>query len=257
MSDFSVDMNSDLGEGFGAWSMGNDADVLPYVSSVSIACGYHAGDPEIMRKTVRLCAKAGVAVGAHVSYPDLMGFGRRSMACAPDEVYCYCLYQIGALAAFCRAEGVALRHVKPHGALYNQAARDERLADAIAAAVRDSGDEGVLLGLANSEFGKASMTRGIRFASEAFADRGYMKDGSLLPRSRPGAVIHSPDEAARRVVEMVTRGVVTAVDGTEIQLKPDSICFHGDTKEAVEMARAAREALVAAGVSVIPLREVL
>ena len=210
-----------------------------------------------MRKTVRLCAKAGIAFGAHVSYQDLMGFGRRNMSCGPDEVYCYCLYQIGALAAFCRAEGVTLQHVKPHGAIYNQAARDERLADAIAAAVRDSGDGVILLGLANSEFGKASMARGIRFASEAFADRGYMKDGSLLPRSRPGAVIHSPGEAARRVVGMATRGVVTADDGAEIQLKPDSICFHGDTKEAVEMARAAREALAAAGVSVRPLREVL
>jgi UPF0271 protein len=252
-----IDMNSDLGEGFGAWSMGDDRAVLASVSSANIACGYHAGDPSIMRKTVKLCADCGVAVGAHVSYPDLVGFGRRNMACSPDEVYDCCLYQIGALDAFCGAQGVKLQHVKPHGALYNQAAKDRRLADAVACAVRDAGRGVILMGLAGSEFAPAAEAAGVKFASEAFADRAYLKDGSLMPRSREGAVIHDAALAARRVVQMATKGTVIADDGSEIQFRPDTICLHGDTAEAVEMARAVRRALEAAEVEIKPLMEVL
>jgi UPF0271 protein len=251
-----IDMNSDLGEGFGAWSMGDDSAVLASVSSANVACGYHAGDPSIMRKTVKLCADRGVAVGAHVSYPDLAGFGRRNMACSPDEVYDCCLYQIGALDAFCGAQGVKLQHVKPHGALYNQAAKERRLADAVARAVRDAGGGLILMGLAGSEFGPAADEAGVRFASEAFADRAYLKDGSLMPRSREGAVIHNAALAARRVVRMATQGIVTADDGTDVRFRPDTICLHGDTAEAVEMAAAVRRALESAGVEVKPLREV-
>ena len=254
---FKIDMNSDLGEGFGAWSMGDDKEVLSSVSSANVACGYHAGDPSIMRETVKLCASKGVAVGAHVSYPDLVGFGRRDMACSPQEVYDYCLYQIGALNSFCRAQGVKLQHVKPHGALYNQAACDGKLAGAIAAAVKDSGDDLILLGLAGSEFAPAAKAAGVKFAAEAFADRAYQKDGSLMPRSREGSVIHDAALAARRVVQMVTKGTVTADDGSEIQFRPDSICLHGDTKEAVEMAAAIRSALEEAGVEIKPLRETM
>ena len=250
-----IDMNSDLGEGFGAWSIGDDKAVLSSVSSANVACGYHAGDPSIMRETIKLCAEQGVAVGAHVSYPDLLGFGRRNMACTPQEVYDYCLYQIGAMQGFCRIQGITLQHVKPHGALYNQAAVDRKLADAIAAAVKDAGSGILLMGLAGSQFAPAAEAVGIRFAAEAFADRAYLKDGSLMPRSRPGAVIHDAGLAARRVVQMVTRGTVTADDGSEIQFRPDTICLHGDTVEAVEMAAAVRKALENAGVEIRPLKE--
>ena len=255
MSAFVIDMNSDLGEGFGAWEMGDDEAVIALVSSANIACGYHAGDPSAMRRTVGICAERGVAVGAHVSYPDLLGFGRRNMACTPQEVYDYCLYQIGALSAFCLARGVALQHVKPHGALYNQAAKDAKLAEAVARAVRDSGDGIILMGLARSEFEPAAKGAGVRFASEAFADRAYMGDGSLMPRSMDGAVIHDAELSARRVLKMVTRGAVTAGDGTEVDLRPDTICLHGDSKDAVDMARAVRDALISAGVEIKPLKE--
>jgi UPF0271 protein len=250
-----IDMNSDLGEGFGAWCIGNDKAVLSSISSANVACGYHAGDPSIIRKTIKLCAEQGVAVGAHVSYPDLMGFGRRNMACTPQEVYDYCLYQIGSIQAFCRVQGVTLQHIKPHGALYNQAAADRKLADAIAAAVKDAGGGVLLMALAGSEFVSAAEAAGIGFAAEAFADRAYLKDGSLMPRSRQGAVIHDAGLAARRVVQMVTEGTVAADDGLQIQFRPDSICLHGDTAEAVEMAAAVREALEKAGVQIRPLKE--
>jgi UPF0271 protein len=252
-----IDMNSDLGEGFGTWTLGDDKAVLLSVSSANIACGYHAGDPSIMRKTVKLCVESGVAIGAHVSYPDLVGFGRRNMACGPQEVYDYCVYQIGALSAFCRAQGVALQHVKAHGAMYNQAAKDRKLADAIASAVKDSGDGLILMGLAGSEFDNAARDAKVKYAAEAFADRAYLRDGSLMPRSREGSVIHDAALAAKRVTQMVTKGTVTADDGTEVQLRPDTICLHGDTKEAVDMSAAVRAALEAAGVEIVSLREAL
>lgn len=257
MSTIRIDMNSDLGESFSSWVMGDDAAVLQSVSSANVACGFHAGDPQIMRKTVALCKKSGVAVGAHVAYPDLQGFGRRNMACSPEEVYTDCLYQIGALQAFCAAEGLALQHVKPHGALYNQAAKDRALADAIAAAVKDAGPGVILMGLPNTESEKAARAAGVAFASEGFADRAYMKDGSLMPRSQAGSVIHDVAFVAQRVVQMVTKGTVVAGDGAAIAFKPDTICLHGDTKEAVAMAAAVRKALEAAGVVITPLKEIL
>lgn len=245
-----MDLNSDLGEGFGAWNLGDDEAVLASVSSANVACGYHAGDPEVMLRTVRSAARRGVAVGAHPGYPDLIGFGRRNMVCSPNEVYAFSLYQIGALGAVCRASGVSLKHVKPHGALYNQAAKDPRLAEAIARAVKDAGDGLILLGLANSAFSEAAATAGVPFAAEAFADRTYRADGTLVPRGEPGAVIHDVGVASSRVVRMATEGVVEAVDGTLVALRPDSICLHGDTAEAVAMAAAVRKALEGAGVLV-------
>lgn len=252
-----IDLNSDIGESFGAYIMGDDNGVMKSITSANVACGFHAGDPSVLRKTVSLCAKAGVAVGAHPGYHDLAGFGRRNMACTSDEAYADCLYQIGALAAFCRANGVELQHVKPHGAMYNQAAKSPELADAIANAVKDAADGLILMGLANSEMERAALDAGILFAAEAFADRGYMPDGSLVPRSQPGAIIHDTELAARRVVRMATEGVVEAVDGTIVNFHPASVCMHGDTPEAVEMAAAVRKALEEAGVSIKNLREVV
>ena len=254
---YKIDLNSDIGESFGAYRMGDDAAVMDAVTSANVACGFHAGDQLVMNKTIKNCAAKGVAVGAHPGYPDLVGFGRRNMKCTPEEEYADCLYQIGALSAFCRANGLTLQHVKPHGAMYNQAAKDPELAKAIARAVKDFGENVILMGLANSEFEKAAKEIGIPFAAEAFADRGYMPDGSLVPRSQPGAIIHDVDEAAKRVVRMVTEGKVEAVDGTVINFRPQSICMHGDTPEAVEMAKTVRRELEAAGVKVTDLKEVV
>lgn len=254
---YKIDLNSDIGESFGAYCMGDDEAVMDAVTSANVACGFHAGDPLVMKKTIKNCAAKGVAVGAHPGYPDLVGFGRRNMKCTPEEEYADCLYQIGALSAFCRTNGLALQHVKPHGAMYNQAAKDPGLARAIARAVKDSGENIILMGLANSEFENAAKEMGVPFAAEAFADRGYMPDGSLVPRSQPGAIIHDVEEAAKRVVRMVTEGTVEAVDGTVINFRPQSVCMHGDTPEAVEMAKSVRKALEAAGVKVTNLKEVV
>lgn len=254
---YKIDLNSDIGESFGAYCMGDDEAVMDAVTSANVACGFHAGDPLVMKKTIKNCAAKGVAVGAHPGYPDLVGFGRRNMKCTPEEEYADCLYQIGALSAFCRTNGLTLQHVKPHGAMYNQAAKDPGLARAIARAVKDSGENIILMGLANSEFENAAKEMGVPFAAEAFADRGYMPDGSLVPRSQPGAIIHDVEEAAKRVVRMVTEGTVGAVDGTVINFRPQSICMHGDTPEAVDMAKTVRRELEAAGVKVTNLKEVV
>ena len=252
-----IDLNSDLGESFGAYTLGMDDDVMKSVTSANVACGFHAGDPEVMLTTVKLAAAAGVAVGAHPGHPDLQGFGRRTMACSPDETYAYCLYQIGALAAVCRSAGVRLQHVKAHGALYNQAAKDLALAKAIARATRDAADGLILLGLANSLFEQAALEEDVPFASEAFADRGYQADGTLVPRNKPGAMIEDLDAAAARVVRMATEGAVEAVDGTIVRMRPDSVCLQGDSPHAVAMAAAVRKALEGANIAVRPLSEVL
>lgn len=252
-----IDLNSDIGESFGSYTMGDDAAVMKSITSANVACGFHAGDPLVLKTTVELCSKMNVAVGAHPGYPDLSGFGRRNMACTPDEVYSDCLYQIGAVAAFCHANGLGLQHVKPHGAMYNQAAKSPELANAIAAAIKDAGGDLILMGLANSEFERAAAEKGVLFSAEAFADRAYMPDGSLVPRSKPGSVIHDPEQAARRVVRMATEGTVEAIDGTIINFRPASVCMHGDTPEAVEMAASVRKALETAGVSIKNLREVV
>lgn len=254
---FSVDLNSDLGESFGTYVLGHDRDVMKSISSANIACGFHAGDPQVMLKTVEEAVNSNVAVGAHPGYPDLMGFGRRNMACSADEVYAYCLYQVGAIQAACKARGASLQHVKPHGAMYNQAAKDLSLAEAIAQAVKDAGDDLILLGLANSSFEKAANKLDVPFAIEAFADRAYQADGSLVPRKQPGAVIHDIEIAAKRVIKMVTEGAIEAIDGTTIHLKPHSICLHGDTPSAVAMAATIRETLLKEGIAIRSIREVL
>jgi UPF0271 protein len=251
-----IDLNSDLGESFGAWTMGMDEDVMSRISSSNIACGWHAGDAGVMVKTVRAAKAKNVAVGAHPGYPDLLGFGRRNMTCTPDELYAYTLYQVGALQGICASEGLELQHVKPHGAMYNQAAKDPKLALAIVKAVKSVGKGIILMGLANSAFETAAREEGVPFASEAFADRGYMPDGSLVPRSQPGAFIHDPDEAAARMVKLVKEGAIETSGGQILKMKAHSICMHGDNPAAVKMAEVVRAAMEKNGIAVKNLFEI-
>ena len=245
-----IDINCDMGESFGAYEIGADDDVMPHITSANIACGFHAGDPRVMRTTVGNALAHGVAIGAHPGLPDLVGFGRRAMQVSPQEVYDLVIYQVGALSGFVRAAGAALRHVKPHGALYNMAVAQPALADAIARAVHDVDSDLVLFGLAGSGMLKAAERAGIAAASEAFADRNYLHDGALVPRSRPDALVTDPEEGVRRVLRMVREGVVADVDGEDIPIRPDTVCIHGDGPNAAPLARALREGLTAAGVKV-------
>lgn len=248
-----MDLNADLGESFGAWTLGDDARLVEHLTSANLACGFHAGDFRVMEATVALCREAGVAVGAQPGYPDLLGFGRRPLPFEPDEVESLVRYQIGALEAFCRAAGVEMQHVKPHGALYNQAAADPTLARAIARAVARFSRKLALFGLASSEpMAAAAADAGLRFVPEAFADRRYLPDGSLQPRSRAGAVIEDAADAAAQALMIATDGAVVAVDGSRVALRAESICCHGDTPGAVEIAASVRSALAASGVRVEP-----
>ncbi len=248
-----IDLNSDLGEAFGAWPMGQDAQLMPLVSSANVACGFHAGDPATMRATVRLARAHGVAVGAHPGFPDLVGFGRREMQVRPAEVEDFVLYQIGALSAIAHSEGVKLQHVKAHGALYNMACRDEALAEAIAAAVAAFDPSLVLFGLPGSALLQAGLDAGLPVAAEAFADRAYLPDGSLAPRSQPGSVIHEVDTVVARAVTMVTESTVVATDGARLAFEADTLCLHGDTPGAATLAAAIRRGLEDAGVTIAPL----
>lgn len=249
-----IDLNADLGEAFGAYAMGTDEAVLAYVSSANVACGFHAGDPTVIDRTVARAVRAGVAVGAHPSHFDLRGFGRREIAADPAEVEADVVYQLGAVAAFARAHGSHLTHVKPHGALYNQAARDEALARAVSRGVARFSRDLVLVGLAGSSaMRRAAEAEGLRFAAEAFADRAYDAEGRLVPRSRPGALITDPASAAAKAVRIVCEGTVTSIDGTAVDMAADTLCLHGDNPPALEIARAVRDALEAAGVTVLAL----
>ncbi|WP_276496332.1 LamB/YcsF family protein [Pontibacter litorisediminis] len=248
MSQLSVDLNCDMGEGFGAWHMGHDSELLNYVSSANIACGFHAGDPATMKKTVRLALAKRVAIGAHPGLPDLAGFGRREMAVSAEEVYDMVVYQVGALQAFARAEGVRLHHVKPHGALYNMAATNAALAEAIAEAVSKVDAELILFGLAGSKLVKAGEKCGLRTASEVFADRTYQPDGTLTPRRQPNALITNQDEAVQQVLRMVQEGKVRSQQGTEVSIKADTVCIHGDGPHALPFARLIHERLSAEGI---------
>jgi UPF0271 protein len=246
-----IDLNSDVGESFGAWSIGDDQRLIPIVTSVNVACGFHAGDPLTIQRTVATAVAHGVAVGAHPGYPDLVGFGRRDIDMTPDELEAALVYQIGAVVAFARAAGSDLRHVKPHGALYNRAAREPALAATIARAVRAVSTELVLVGLAGSELVRAGEEAGLRVASEAFADRAYEPDGALRSRRLPGAILATPEAAAEQAVRIARDGVVATADAGTIAVHADTLCIHGDTPGAVDVARAVREALERAGVRVI------
>jgi UPF0271 protein len=245
-----IDLNCDLGESFGAWTMGDDAGVMPWITSANIACGFHAGDFSTMHKTVLLAKQHGIAIGAHVSLPDLQGFGRREMKVTPNDAHAMTLYQVGALAAFARAAGTRVAHVKPHGALYNMAARDAALADAIARAVRDFDASMILVGLAGSELPRTGAALGLPVAHEAFADRRYEADGTLTPRSVQGAVIEDVDTAVAQAVKIATQGKVEIRTGGERTLRADTICVHGDRPDAALFARRLREALRAAGATI-------
>ena len=245
-----IDINCDMGESFGPWTMGADVEVMPHITSANVACGAHAGDPTVMRRTVRLAAAAGVAVGAHPGFADLQGFGRREMTVDPAELEDSLIAQIGALAAMAGAEGAVLQHVKAHGALYNMAARQRPLADAIARAIAACGPSLIMFALPGSQMIDAADAAGLRVAAEGFADRSYEDDGSLTPRRRAGAVIHDPDAVVTRAVRMVRDGVVLTTAGREVPLRIDTICVHGDTPGAAGLARRIREALADAGASV-------
>ena len=247
-----IDLNCDMGESFGAYRLGRDEEIMGYVTSVNIACGYHAGDPGTMRRTVQLAMKSGVAIGAHPGLPDLQGFGRREMNISPQEAHDLVLYQIGALQAFVRAEGGRLQHVKPHGALYNIAARDQALAEAIAEAVYHADPELILFGLSGSALIAAGQRIGLRTASEVFADRTYQADGSLTPRHRPDALIADPEAVARQAVQMACTGKVVTTQGQEISIEAQTLCIHGDGPHALEFVIRIREALLAACVRLQP-----
>ena len=253
MTPLRVDLNCDVGESFGRYTLGDDEGILPHVTSANIACGFHAGDPVIMRRTVRLALRLGVAVGAHPGFPDLGGFGRRELRAGPDEVEAMVLYQVAALAGIVAAEGGRLRHVKPHGALYNMAARDRDLAAAIARGVAAAGPGLILVGLSGSRLLDAGRAAGLRVASEAFADRAYEADGALRSRTLPGAVIGDADAAVARVLQMIRDGAATAATGERVALRADTVCIHGDTRGAASLAAAVRAGLEAAGVAVTPL----
>ncbi|PTL39376.1 LamB/YcsF family protein [Alkalicoccus saliphilus] len=245
-----TDLNSDLGESFGAYVVGNEEGVLPHISSVNIACGYHAGDHNVMARTVELAVRYGVGIGAHPGYQDLIGFGRRHIDTSAEDIYHAVLYQIGALQAFCRVRGVPLQHVKPHGALFNKAAVDAGTAEAVARAVADTDRSLILYGLAGSELIHAGEKAGLVTAQEVFADRTYQADGTLTPRSEPNAIITNTSTAVARAVRMVTEGKVTAEDGRELAIQADTVCIHGDGDAAAEFARELRRALAEAGVEV-------
>ncbi|OQP07336.1 lactam utilization protein LamB [Geobacillus sp. 46C-IIa] len=249
-----IDLNCDFGESFGVYRIGQE-EILSYVTSVNIACGFHAGDPLVMRQTVQLAVRHGVAIGAHPGFPDLLGFGRRMMAVSPEEVYAYVVYQIGALSAFVKAEGGVMTHVKPHGALYNMAAKDTALSEAIAKAVYDVDPSLVLYGLAGSELIRAGQAYGLRTASEVFADRTYQADGSLTPRSDPQAVIADEDEAVKQVLTMIRDRRVRSVQGSDVTIEADTVCLHGDNRQAVRFAKRLREALQKEGVAIQAMRQ--
>ena len=247
-----IDLNSDLGEGYGPWTMGDDAAMLDIVSSANIACGFHAGDPAGLLSVLRQAAARGVAVGAHVSYPDRVGFGRRSMDVAPDDLTADVIYQIGALQGLARAAGTRVSYVKPHGALYNTIAGDARQADAVIAGIRAVDPSLVLMGLAGAPVLERARAAGLTVVAEAFADRAYTAGGALVSRRQPGAVLHDPDLIAARMLRLATEGVLEAEDGSILRLEADSICVHGDSPGAVAIAARVRDALVAGGVTIAP-----
>jgi UPF0271 protein len=245
-----IDLNCDMGESFGAWKMGNDAAIMPYISSANIACGFHAGDPTTIARTVSHAIEHRVAVGAHPSYPDLQGFGRRAMSLSLKEVHDIIIYQVSAVKGICETLGGRLHHVKPHGALYNQAARDEELAAAIADAVY-SVDGGLFFyGLSGSFLVSEAEKAGLRTASEVFADRGYMDDGSLAPRNRADALVHDSTEAASRASAMAVTGEVSSVAGNSVRVRAETICIHGDGAHALQFAESISSALSASGIEI-------
>jgi 5-oxoprolinase (ATP-hydrolysing) subunit A len=245
-----IDLNSDLGESYGVWRLGDDAAMLQMVTSANVACGFHAGDPTTLRTVCTAAVELGVRIGAQVSFPDLAGFGRRHLAMSPDELRDAVLYQLGALDAFAQVAGAEVAYVKPHGALYHAVVADDALAGAVVAAAREYDPSLAVLGPLGSAFLRAADAAGLEPVAEAFPDRAYLADGRLVPRSEPDAVIDDPVVVAERAVRIAVDGVVVAIDGTPVQVRARSICIHGDTSRAVDLARATRAGLLEAGVLV-------
>ena len=254
---YRVDLNSDLGESFGRYTLGMDDKIIPLITSANVACGYHASDPVVMDKTVSMAREAGIRVGAHPGFPDLMGFGRRNMAVSPAEAKAYVMYQLGALEGFCRAKGVKLQHVKPHGALYNMAAKDYELSRAICEAIYEFDKNLIVLALSGGELARAAKDMGLRTALEVFADRAYEEDGTLVNRRKDGAMITDEDEAIARVVRMVKEKKVTAITGKDIPIQADSVCVHGDGAKALAFVERIRKALTEEGVEICSLDEIV
>ncbi|MBR61730.1 MAG: lactam utilization protein LamB [Dehalococcoidia bacterium] len=250
-----VDFNSDVGESFGQYKLGLDEEIVRHVSSVNIACGFHAGDPTWMNKTVKLAEKNGVRIGAHPAYPDLQGFGRRNMKIEPEEVKNDIIYQIGALTGFTTDKKI--QHVKPHGAMYNNAVNDEKLAEAICNAIIEVDSTLILLALSGSRWISIAKELGLKVAQEVFADRAINSDGTLVSRSLKGAVIHDPDVIAERTVKMIKQGYITSITGEDIEVEADSICMHGDNPSAVQIAEEVKLALKSAGIKIAPLSELV
>ena len=247
----SIDLNCDMGESFGAWKMGNDAELMDFVSSVNIACGFHAGDASTIRQTVETAVKKGVKIGAHPSFPDLQGFGRREMKMSPEEVFDIVVYQIGALKGFCDIYGVKLHHVKPHGALYNLAAKNVEIAEAIAKAVGRIDEDLIFYGLSGSFLISEAEKLGLQTRSEVFADRTYKTDGTLTPRTEPNALIDDSKQAIAQVLEMIFSQQVTATNGEQVALKAETICIHGDGANALEFAKLINAELTKCGIKLM------
>lgn len=254
---YRVDLNSDLGESFGRYTIGMDAKIIPLISSANIACGYHAGDPVVMEKTVAAAKEAGIHVGAHPGFPDLMGFGRRNMSVTPAEAKAYVLYQLGALEAFCKAKGMKLQHVKPHGALYNMATKDSQLSRAICEAIYEYDKELIVMALSGGELLRAAKATGLRSASEVFADRAYEEDGTLVHRRKEGAMITNEDEAIARVIRMIKEKKVTAITGKDISIQADSVCVHGDGEKALAFVEKIRKELIKENIEMCSLNMIV
>ena len=251
---YKIDLNCDLGESFGAYSLGMDEDILRFVTSANIACGFHAGDPSVMQKTVKLALKNNVQIGAHPGLPDLVGFGRRNMNITPQEAHDMVIYQIGALAGFVKSEGTRMQHVKPHGALYNMATKDSKLAIAIAEAVYKVDSELILFGLAGSELVRAGEKIGLQTANEVFSDRTYQADGTLTPRTEPDALIHDKKQAVGQVVRMIKEGQVLSRQHVDVPVKADTVCIHGDGAAALAFAQQIKETLELSGIEIAAFR---
>lgn len=252
-----VDLNSDLGESFGAYKIGMDEEIVPLVSSANVACGFHAGDPATMARTAELCKNNSTAIGAHPGFKDLEGFGRRNMNVSPADVKNMIIYQVGALDGFCRTKGIKMQHVKPHGALYNMAAKDPALAKAICEGIYEYDKSLVLLGLAGSEMINQAKAMGLPYAAEVFADRAYEDDGTLVARTKPGAMIKDEDEAVKRVIKMIKTHTVESISGKTIEICPDSVCVHGDSEKALLFVKKIKAAMEAEGIEIKPVSKVI
>lgn len=254
---YRVDLNSDLGESFGRYTLGSDDKIIPLITSANVACGYHASDPVVMEKTIASVKKAGIHAGAHPGFPDLMGFGRRNMNVTPAEAKAYTLYQLGALYGFCQSQGISMQHVKPHGAMYNMAAKDYTLSRAICEAIYEFDKNLIVLALSGGELARAAKDMGMRTAQEVFADRAYEEDGTLVDRRKEGAMITDEKTAILRVVRMVKEKKVMAITGKDIPIEADSICVHGDGAKALAFVEQIRRTLSEEGIEICPIDKIV